>query len=82
MHTLPGCLCPYRPGKTIGEPSRQWIAPEAVAINPADKFRDSIAEYRRVSHSFGRSKTGSTCVVRFSEGGNNGPTFGHLGHGF
>ena len=82
MHTLPGCLCHYRPGKTIGEPGDQWIAPEAVAIDAAYEFRDSIAEYRPVSHSFSRSKTGSTCVVRFSEAGNNGPTFGHLGHGF
>ncbi len=79
MRALPGYLCHYWPGETIGEPGRQWIAPEAVTISTVDEFRDSIAEYRPVSHSFSRSKTS---IVRFSEAGNNGPTFGHMGHGF
>ena len=84
MRALPGYFCHYRPGETIGEPGRQWIAPEAVPRrrDAADEFRDSIAGHRPVSHSFGRSKAGSTCHVRFSEAGNSGPTFSHLGHGF
>jgi hypothetical protein len=82
MRALSGCLCHYRPGETIGEPGYQWIASEAAAIDAADEFRDSIADHRPVSHSFGRSKTGSTWIVRFSEAGNSGPTFGHLAHGF
>ena len=82
MRALPCDICNYRPGERIGEPGHQRIASEAVTINAADEFRDSIADHRPVSHSFGRSETGSACIVRVSEAGNNSATFGHFGHGF